>query len=269
MISRAAELPAAATLSFALWWVLWLTAPSPAVLAAAHERGGGVSWFDGTLEQALGAAREQNKLVLVECWASWCHSCHELDREVWSRADLARSLQREVVPIKAEVDRRLGRGTELAERFDVDGLPLVLLLDPDSGDELGRIEGMFAAETVLAAVDEAARSLTLPDPSLTNDPDELLRAGERARRARQWQLAAGAFERVLALDADCSSGQADDGALLLAGVLAERDEMAEAIEILTTAAERCPDTADAVREIWQSRERLVAVLEGERARGRV
>lgn len=32
-------------------------------------------WFEDDAEGALRAARERNKLVFVDLWAPWCHTC--------------------------------------------------------------------------------------------------------------------------------------------------------------------------------------------------
>ena len=50
-----------------------------------------VTWFDGTLEAALTAAKAEGKLVFVDVGAYWCPPCHRLDEETASPTPRRRS----------------------------------------------------------------------------------------------------------------------------------------------------------------------------------
>ncbi len=42
-----------------------------------------INWLD-SYEMAKTIAKEQNKLIIVDCWATWCGPCLKMDDDVWN-----------------------------------------------------------------------------------------------------------------------------------------------------------------------------------------
>lgn len=42
-----------------------------------------INWLN-SYDQAKKIAKEQNKLIIVDCWATWCGPCLKMDDDVWS-----------------------------------------------------------------------------------------------------------------------------------------------------------------------------------------
>lgn len=129
--------------------VVPVSLPAPAAEAAPAE---GVRWFSGDLDAALARARATGRLVMVDVFAEWCGPCHALDREVFSRQDVAAAVAAGFVPLR--VDAETGAGPEVASRYHVVGFPTVLLLGPD-GREVDRIFGFVEADGFLSRLADA------------------------------------------------------------------------------------------------------------------
>ena len=67
------------------------------------------SWSPAVFERAA----EEDKLVLLDLGAVWCHWCHVMDRETYANPDVAAYLAEHYVAVKVDQDRR----PDLANRF--------------------------------------------------------------------------------------------------------------------------------------------------------
>src|ERR1700692_4965629 len=56
---------------------------APVAAVAPHE----IVWFKGTMEQAIAAAQQRNRPLLVYWGAVWCPYCQALKKTVFTRAD--------------------------------------------------------------------------------------------------------------------------------------------------------------------------------------
>jgi thiol:disulfide interchange protein len=85
-----------------------------------------IAWHSD-LAAALNEARSTHKRVLVDFSASWCPPCIAMKHEVWPDADVARAIDSSYVALAVDADRDNG----LSARYQVEGIPAVLILDAD------------------------------------------------------------------------------------------------------------------------------------------
>ncbi|MGH9669818.1 MAG: thioredoxin domain-containing protein, partial [Terriglobales bacterium] len=64
-----------------------------------------VRWYEWG-EEAFAAAKAENKPVLLDIGAVWCHWCHVMDRESYENPELAEVVNREFIAIKVDRDER-------------------------------------------------------------------------------------------------------------------------------------------------------------------
>ena len=56
--------------------------------------------------EAFAAAQQENKPILLDIGAVWCHWCHVMDRESYDDAEVAEILNREFIAVKVDRDER-------------------------------------------------------------------------------------------------------------------------------------------------------------------
>ena len=111
-----------------------------------------VRWAED-LPAALERARVEGKPVLVNFYADWCVWCKRLESTTLRDNDVKTLLRDQVIPLSLDVD---GNGQELSNKYRVDGLPTILVLDGD-GREIGRIPGYMPPTGFLERVEGILR----------------------------------------------------------------------------------------------------------------
>jgi thioredoxin-related protein len=154
-----------------------LVLASPARADEAAPSAGGVAFekpanFPSLLEKA----KASGKPLFLDFATGWCGWCKRLDKDVFSRADVADAMKAYVA---AHVDaEEKTEGVGLAERYHVHGFPTLVVVDA-SGDEIDRIVGYLPAPAFLTEVGRIARGEgTLPAlrKQLAAHPDDLATA---------------------------------------------------------------------------------------------
>lgn len=77
-------------------------AASAYLTSAAHQP---VHWYKWS-DEAFAAARAQDRPILLDIGAVWCHWCHVMDRESYEDPGLAAFLNERYVCIKVDRDER-------------------------------------------------------------------------------------------------------------------------------------------------------------------
>jgi len=106
-------------------------AQSAYLRSAAHQPVQWREWGDATFE----LARREDKPILLDIGAVWCHWCHVMDRESYENEEVARIINEHYIPIKVDRDER----PDIDARYQIavsaltgqGGWPLTAFLTPD------------------------------------------------------------------------------------------------------------------------------------------
>src|SRR5436305_7115932 len=106
-------------------------AASSYLRSAAHQPVDWREWDDGAFE----TARQQDKPILLDIGAVWCHWCHVMDRESYENEEIAGIINENYIPVKVDRDER----PDIDARYQMavsaltgqGGWPLTAFLTPD------------------------------------------------------------------------------------------------------------------------------------------
>ena len=75
---------------------------SPYLRSAAHQP---IDWYEWN-ESAFARAKSEDKPILLDIGAVWCHWCHVIDRESYENPEIAKIVNELFVPVKVDRDER-------------------------------------------------------------------------------------------------------------------------------------------------------------------
>lgn len=96
-------------------------------LPAAAQEGEGIRFFHGTWEEALQKAKQENKLIFVDCYTVWCGPCAYMAKNVFTLKEVGDFFNEHFVCLKSEMEREKD-GIMLKERYNVVAYPTFLFI---------------------------------------------------------------------------------------------------------------------------------------------
>ena len=104
---------------------------SPYLRSAAHQP---VDWHEWG-EEAFEKARAEEKPILLDIGAVWCHWCHVIDRESYENPEIAAMINKLYIPVKVDRDERPDVDSRYQSAISAisgqGGWPLTAFLTPD------------------------------------------------------------------------------------------------------------------------------------------
>ena len=82
-----------------------------------------------SFDEALAAAKVENKLVFVDCYTTWCGPCKLMAERILPLPEVGDYLNARFVCL--QIDMEKGEGPELAKEYGVDAFPTFLVVNPD------------------------------------------------------------------------------------------------------------------------------------------
>jgi thiol-disulfide isomerase/thioredoxin len=93
--------------------------------ASAQE--GGMDFFHGTWSEALQKAKDQNRLIFVDAYASWCGPCKRMAATVFPDKKAGDFFNKNFVNLKIDMEKP--ENEEFALKFPVSSYPTLMIID--------------------------------------------------------------------------------------------------------------------------------------------
>ncbi len=220
-------------------------APAARPAAAAPE-----PWVDDDYARAIALGKQTHRPVVIDAWATWCHTCRSMRAYVLEDAGLPRS---RFVWLSMDVENP--KNEAACGKLPVKVLPTFFVVDPADESVHGRWEGAASVAQMRAFLADAERSVQSAHTSelphddalaLLRDADRLGLAGRFAAAARGYAAAIakapGGWARLpdaLVSRIDALERAGDDGACADLGLasLGDTGSSSSCTDFATTAVE--------------------------------
>jgi thioredoxin-like negative regulator of GroEL len=133
-------------------------------------------------------AQESRRLLFVDTWAPWCHTCLSMRNLVFPDPLLQPLADRFVY---LAIDTELPRNAAFVERFPVRSLPMILVIDPSRGDAVvARFTGAMTAPDLRARLEDLLRTQPVPADVLLSQADAAAAIPDTTKAATLYAQAA-------------------------------------------------------------------------------
>lgn len=106
----------------------------------------GVKFHYASFDEVLLKAKQENKIVFIDCYTEWCGPCKMLSRDVFPQKEVGDFFNKHFVSYKVDMEK--GEGILLKERFKVAAFPTLVWVDAD-GNEVHKSVGAPKADGLL------------------------------------------------------------------------------------------------------------------------
>lgn len=98
-----------------------------------------------TYDEAIAAAKAENKLVFIDFYTDWCGPCKRMTKEVFPQKEVGDYMNQKFICIKLNAEKE---GKELADLYKVAAYPTFIAIDADKNIVLTKVGGGDAKEFI-------------------------------------------------------------------------------------------------------------------------
>ncbi|MBK7870882.1 MAG: thioredoxin family protein [Saprospiraceae bacterium] len=106
----------------------------------------GIQFFEGSWEEALAAAKAQDKVIFVDAYAVWCGPCKKMAKEVFPNEEVGIFYNRNFISMQIDMER--GMGLDFGKQYPVAAFPTLFFIDGD-GKIVHQVRGAQSVEAFL------------------------------------------------------------------------------------------------------------------------
>lgn len=139
--------------------------PQGTKLAASDSHENSLVHWESWTSDLFERAQKENKLVILDLEAIWCHWCHVMDQKTYSNKDVAAELKEHYICVKVDQDSR----PDLSNRYEEYGWPATIIFN-SKGEDLAKRSGFVEPDEMLTLLRSLAKN---PVPEEDNKKAEI------------------------------------------------------------------------------------------------
>jgi thiol-disulfide isomerase/thioredoxin len=114
----------------------------------------GIEFFNGTWDEALAKAQEEDKIIFVDAYASWCGPCKRMAKTVFTQKSVGDLHNTNFINLKLDMEKK--ESTEFRKKHSVRAYPTLFYLDP-KGEKISVQVGGKSAEDLIKLGESALK----------------------------------------------------------------------------------------------------------------
>ncbi len=138
--------------------------PPISFAGAADGTSGLISWQDWTPD-LFDEAQKQQRFVILDLEAVWCHWCHVMDTETYSNPNIADLINKHYIAVRIDQDAH----PDISNRYGDYGWPATIVFAPN-GSEIVKRRGYIPAGNMVSMLQEIIDDPS-PGPSIIAQPE--------------------------------------------------------------------------------------------------
>lgn len=106
-----------------------------------------------SMEDIQKQVAQSDEPVLIDLYATWCRSCIEMERETFPDTQVRERMEKMRL-LRVDMTRNTEQDAEILKNFGLYGPPGIIVLEPKTGRELGRVVGFESPEVFTRSLDQ-------------------------------------------------------------------------------------------------------------------
>lgn len=99
------------------------------LLSGSFTQAQGIEFFKGNFEEALTRAKVENKILFVDCYASWCGPCKTMSEQVFTDLGVATYANEKFINFKLDVEAPENKA--IVKEYKISAMPTLIFLSSD------------------------------------------------------------------------------------------------------------------------------------------
>jgi thioredoxin-related protein len=133
----------------------------------------GIHFEHGTWAEIKAKAKNENKLIFMDCYTDWCGPCKYLSKTIFTQKKVGDYFNAHYISYKVDMEK--GEGIELRKQFDVRAYPTLLFFNSDGELNFKRVGAVSGDQLIDDAqmTPKRAEKMALIKKDYDNNPKDL------------------------------------------------------------------------------------------------